>query len=284
MENSVNAAVLSGLGLNCEYETAHALKIGGANSKIVHFSSFLKNPSLFEEFQIFFIPGGWSFADDIQSGRVLANKFKFKLQKPLKRFVDEGKPVVGICNGFQVLVQLGVLPGWEDWNAKKITLMHNRSGRFEDRWIRLRTENSACKFAQGMEAQFILPVRHGEGQIVLADLLTLNKLNENKQIAFRYAGKDGMKSTAYPENPNGSADGIAGICNEAGNVLGMMPHPECHIRYLQNPFWTSNPPSKIPSDLFTKLKTKLGVGPKSAKDTPNCMPFFENIVELAKKH
>lgn len=280
MAKKPRAAILSGFGLNCEYETAHAFSLAGANAQIVHFNTFLSKSSLFEEFEIFAIPGGWSFADDIQSGRVLANKFKFRLGSPFKKFVESGKPVLGICNGFQALVQLGALPGWDDWNGKKLTLMHNRSGRFINKWVRLRAESSVCPYAGSMQDIITLPIRHGEGQVVLQDAKTLDALCDNRQIVFRYAAPDGLKAQCYPDNPNGSADSIAGICNEAGNVVGMMPHPECHIRYLQNPFWTANPPSTAKKGALSRLLS--GISKKRGEDFGNCAPFFEEIVKRAK--
>ncbi|PIT84850.1 phosphoribosylformylglycinamidine synthase I [Candidatus Micrarchaeota archaeon CG10_big_fil_rev_8_21_14_0_10_45_29] len=283
------AAVLCGFGINCEDETAHALRIAGAKTELVHFNSLQKSPQELQTYQLLALPGGFSFGDDIQSGRVLANKFKFKIFSSLKKFVDEGKPVIGICNGFQALVQLGALPGWDGWEARNLTLMANRNGKFEDRWVRLRTESCACPFAQGMDAVFSLPIRHGEGQVALSDLHTLEKLSDNRQIVFRYAGKDGMKATSYPDNPNGSADAIAGLCNQYGNVLGMMPHPECHVRYLQNPLWTANPPQigeRKEEDALSGILKKIGLheGEKLPGDYGNCIPFFQGVVNAAKRH
>ncbi|MFA5108188.1 MAG: phosphoribosylformylglycinamidine synthase I [Candidatus Micrarchaeia archaeon] len=277
------AAILTGFGINSEVETAHALNVAGAQCEFVHFNSLADNPKKLEEFQIFVLSGGWSFADDIQSGRVLANKLRFKLDAPMRSFIDAQKPVLGICNGFQALVQLGALPGWDNCKLGNVTLMHNKSGKFEDRWVRLRTETSVCPYAQGMSSVFSLPIRHGEGQFVMATQKVLDKLNENRQVVFRYADKDGMKTSKYPDNPNGSGDAIAGICNESGNVIGLMPHPECHVRYLQNPHWTSNPPHKLPNDPISSVLRKFGIGKKSIDDYGNCMPFFENIVKQAKK-
>ena len=276
------AVILTGFGINSEQETAWAFEKAGAIPSLVHFNDLAGRPSTLEEYQILVLSGGWSFADNIQSGRVLANKFKFNLQKEFSKFVDEDKAVLGICNGFQILAQLGAIPGWEN-NKRRVTLMHNRQGRFEDRWVRLRTESCVSPFAQKLNPIITLPIRHGEGQVVIDEKETLEKLIENRQIVFRYAGIDGLAAKEYPDNPNGSADSIAGLCNEQGNVVGLMPHPECHIRYLQNPHWTANPPYKLPNDIFSKTLKAFGFARKSIADFGNCMPFFESIVNFSKK-
>ncbi len=285
MAEKPRACILTGFGINCEQETAHALEMAGARCELVHFNKLQADGGeALGQYQIFMLPGGWAFADDIQSGRVLANKFRFKLQEPLRKFIDSGKPVVGICNGFQVLAQLGALPGWDKWESRELTLMTNRNGRFENRWVRLRTEASACPFAQDMDL-LTLPVRHGEGQMALASPKTLDKLEEGEQIVFRYASaRDGLKADSYPDNPNGSADAIAGICNEAGNVMGMMPHPECHVRYLQSPNWTERPPkAQEKGGFLSSLSSMLGAKEKAPQDAGNCRALFEGIVESAKK-
>ena len=238
MASSPRALVLTGFGINCEDETAHALRLGGASTELIHFNQLAsKSGAQLEEFQMLAFPGGFAFGDDIQSGRVLANKFKYKLNDPLKKFVDAGKPIIGICNGFQVLVQLGVLPGFGNWE-RKMTLARNASGKFEDRWVRLRTEDSACPYARHL-GTLSMPARHGEGQMVFSSVKDLEQMKEGSQIVFRYADAEGNAANTYPLNPNGSMESIAGVCNSSGNVLGLMPHPECHVRYTQSPDWTS---------------------------------------------
>lgn len=278
------ALVLVGFGINCELETSHALSIGGAECEEVHFNQLLSGAKSLEDYQILALPGGFSFGDDIQSGRVLANKFRYKLSAPLRKFVDAGKPVIGICNGFQTLVQLGALPGWGEWKERDMTLMRNASGRFEERWVRMRVERSKCTFAQGCE-YITAPVRHGEGQVAMRDKRALERLLDNSQVTFRYAGHDGLAAQSYPENPNGSSDAIAGVCNEAGNVLGFMPHPECHVAYTQSPAWTLSHPrpaqtqqhgiiSSITSMLFPKAPPN---------DDGNSIAFWKGVADAGKK-
>lgn len=281
------ALVLCGLGQNCEFETAHALALGGAAPEIVHFNDLLSGKHDLEDYQAFALPGGFSFGDDIQSGRVLANKFRYKLSSKFRKFVDDGKPVVGICNGFQTLVQLGALPGWDDW-SRRLALMRNASGKFEDRWIKMRTEASACTFAQGCEYIFA-PVRHGEGQVAFRESRDMQRLIDNRQVVFRYASlSDGMAATCYPDNPNGSADAISGICNEAGNVLGLMPHPECHVRKFQSPHWAAQPKTPKPKKegiggFLSSVRTSL-FGSSAESQIGTGLPLFIGIANSAKKY
>jgi phosphoribosylformylglycinamidine synthase len=185
------------------------------------------------------IPGGFSYGDHLGAGKLLAVDLAHRLGDQLRHFVADGRPVIGICNGFQVLVKAGVLPGSDGPPA--VTLTDNRSGRFECRWVRLQADpQSRCVFTRGMDRLIEVPVAHGEGRIALADAAALDRLRIGGQVALRYVGDDGGPAD-YPANPNGSADGIAGICNAQGNVLGLMPHPENAIRPQQHPRWTREP-------------------------------------------
>jgi phosphoribosylformylglycinamidine synthase subunit PurQ / glutaminase len=230
-------AVLSGYGLNCEEETADALRMAGADAQIVHFSELEEKPARLLKYQGFVIPGGWSFADDIASGGVLANKLKHKLGQSFLSFVKSGRPVLGICNGFQVLVKLGAIPDLEGSMAQETTLVGNRQGRFEDRWVTLRVEDSVCPFLKGIKFMRA-PVRHGEGQFLVRDQSVLADLRKSRMIALRYCDEKLLTGAGYPLNPNGALDDIAGICNHKGNVLAFMPHPECSVRRELWPNWT----------------------------------------------
>lgn len=230
--------VLKSPGTNCDVETAFAFEQQGTQVEKLHVNNLIKNPAKIGEFQILAVPGGFSFGDDIASGKVLANKLSFSLEEQMKNFIEEDKLVLGICNGFQVLVKARLLPGFEAIDlTQQATLTYNDSGKFEDRWVRLKKVSDNCIFTKGIDFLDV-PIRHGEGKFVSGQR-ALAKLKENNQIAFKYVGEKNEENPAYPFNPNGSVDGIAGICNIQGNVLGLMPHPEAflfahnHPRFLR---------------------------------------------------
>lgn len=231
----VRALVISGYGINCEYETAHCFREAGARAEIVHLRDLLDRKRRIADYQIIAFPGGFSFGDDISSGKVLANKFKFNLFDDILELIESGGLVIGICNGFQVLVKMGLLPAFNgEYGTQTVTLTFNDSGRFEDRWVYLRVENSKCVFTRGIERMY-LPVRHAEGKFFASEE-ALKKLNENHQVVLRYIAPDGGKAH-YPWNPNGSLEDIAGICDETGRVFGLMPHPEAFNHYTNHPRW-----------------------------------------------
>jgi phosphoribosylformylglycinamidine synthase len=229
--------ILTGYGVNCDYETEHAFNLVGGDAKRVHMNDVIDKIENLEDYQIIAFPGGFSFGDDISSGKVLANKVKFNMFEDLQRFIDDGKLVMGICNGFQSLVKAGLLPAFEgNYKKQTVTLTFNDSGKFEDRWIYLKVNpKSRCVFVKNIDTLY-LPVRHGEGKFV-ADEILLQKLNKNNQIAFRYVDEKGNLA-GYPWNPNGSSESIAGICDETGRVFGLMPHPEAHLYGTNHPRWT----------------------------------------------
>jgi phosphoribosylformylglycinamidine synthase len=232
--------VLAGYGINCEHETAYAFNLPdvGGDATCVHVGEMIAQPQQLDRFHILVIPGGFAFGDDIAAGVVLATKLRYRLEQPLSKFLCDGKLLLGICNGFQVLVRLGVLPAVSGvpWQ-QEATLTANDSGKFEDRWVHLRI-NPACPspFVQGLE-QLYLPVRHGEGKFVPRDAAVLEALRSNQQIAARYDNVEGI-ATPYPWNPNGSVDDIAAICDPSGRVFGLMPHPEAYVHRTQHPRWT----------------------------------------------
>ena len=229
--------VLRAAGTNCDGETVTACERAGALAERVHVNRLIENPRKLSEFQILIIPGGFTYGDDIAAGKVLAVQLANTLAQEVGRFVSSDKLVMGICNGFQVLVKTGLLPDGKV-GPQTVTLTANDSNRFEDRWITLRAETSRSIFVKTGEI-YQLPVAHGEGKFVARDPNVLRRLVENQQVLFRYIGPDGGPAS-YPLNPNGSTDDIAGIIDESGRIMGLMPHPERHVEPWQNPWWTRN--------------------------------------------
>ena len=229
--------VLTGYGINCDYETHHAFNLVGADARRVHINDIIDKIENLDDYQIIAFLGGFSFGDDISSAKVLANKIKFNIFDDLKRFIDDGKVIIVICNGFQAMVKLGILPAFERmYNKQTTTLTFNDSGRFEDRWVYMKANpKSRCIFTKDIDMLY-LPVRHGEGKFV-ANSEFLQKLNKNNQVALRYVDDKGNLA-GYPWNPNGSLENIAGICNETGRIFGLMPHPEAYLYKTNHPRWT----------------------------------------------
>lgn len=230
--------VLTGFGVNADRELNHAFLMVGAESRLIHLNDVILGKFKLEDYQILAFPGGFSFGDDLGSGKVYANKFKFSLSEQMRRFLDDGKLVIGICNGFQMLVKMGVLPAFgRKWFEQSVTLTFNDSGRFEDRWVRVKENpNSPCVFTRGIEI-LPVPVRHGEGKFIPMNEEVRRRLHERGHVALQYCDAGGNATMEYPLNPNGAVDAIAGICDESGRVFGMMPHPEAHIFGVNNPQW-----------------------------------------------
>lgn len=280
--------VLRTAGTNCDAETVFAFESAGAVCERVHINRLISGEKKLQDYQILALAGGFSYGDDIISGRILANELRLRLADDLKRFISGGKLIIGICNGFQVLVRAGILPGallpLRDSpllaNAlggrelplassatdnliftQTVTLTHNDSGKFEDRWVYLKPDGK-CVWTQGLNEVIYLPVAHAEGKFVTLDQMLLKNLSDNGQIVFRYCDENGRKPV-YPQNPNGAVDDIAGITDPTGRILGLMPHPERHFLFLQHPSWTRQ-----------KKKEKFGDGAK----------IFENGVAYIKKN
>jgi phosphoribosylformylglycinamidine synthase I len=235
--SALKALVLRSAGTNCDGESAHALKLSGAEVSVLHINQFLNGTHHLEDYKILVIPGGFSYGDDIAAGRILANELRFKLGEELSRFIADGRRVIGICNGFQVLVKTGFLPGptnaslaagGNPQHPQSVTLAHNDSGRFQCHWVRMKREKSACTWLNGTEDSWDLPMAHGEGKFMTQDSALLEQLEKNGQVVFRYSGT----------NPNGSQNAIAGLSNKEGNVVGLMPHPERHVTFHQHPEWS----------------------------------------------
>jgi phosphoribosylformylglycinamidine synthase len=230
---SPRALILRAPGTNCDHETAHAFERAGAIPRRVHVRAFAEKPSIADDFQILCIPGGFSYGDDIASGRIFALELKLRLGDALAKFRDKGGLVLGICNGFQVLLQTGLLLGDPATGQPRAALAHNHSGRFIDRWVPLEAQAHKCLFLRGIESSFDLPIAHGEGRFVTRSPEDLASLDAAGQLVLRY-GRDAHGRSA---NPNGAAADVAGVCDETGRVLGMMPHPERFIDATQHPAW-----------------------------------------------
>ncbi|MCM8801078.1 MAG: phosphoribosylformylglycinamidine synthase I [Candidatus Omnitrophica bacterium] len=249
--------VLRTAGTNCDQETAFAFSKVDAQVELVHINRLIERKKALLDYDILAIPGGFTYGDDVAAGKILANELRFKLKEDLKRFIQRGKLIIGICNGFQVLVKSGLLPGQDDFK-QEASLIINDSARFEDRWVYLKNFSNKCIWTRNLPEIIYLPVAHGEGKFVVKDKATLIRLNKNGQIVFRYSDEKG-KLKSYPYNPNGSQDNIAGICDETGRIFGLMPHPERHIDFLQHPHWI-------------KRKNKEGDG----------LQIFKNGIEYAR--
>ena len=233
-----NVLVIRAPGTNCDLESAFAFEQAGGEAELIHINRLLEDNSIPKRFQILCIPGGFSYGDDIAAGRILGNQIRHHLRDVLQEFKADGKLVLGICNGFQVLMKSGLL--LDEAAAETLaTLCWNDSGKFEDRWVDLSVHSDRCVFLEGVERMY-LPVAHAEGKLVLRDAEQLEKLRANQQCALRYCnGVPGDQGrVAYPLNPNGSTDNLAGLCDSTGRVLGLMPHPERHIHPTHHPRWT----------------------------------------------
>ncbi|MCK4276586.1 MAG: phosphoribosylformylglycinamidine synthase I [Phycisphaerae bacterium] len=233
------ALVLRAAGTNCDRETAFALNKAGFAPDRVHIFRLMEDPAMLGQVQFLVVPGGFSYGDDVGAGKILANQMLARLAGPLNEFVAAEKLVLGICNGFQVLLKSGLLP-WAKVSPelanRDATLGWNDSGRFEARWVHLRAESEKCVFLPAGE-QISLPIAHGEGKFIPRDEQILGALKEGDQVAVRYVDADGTEG-GYPVNPNGSVDDIAGICDPTGHVMGLMPHPERFIHITHHPQWT----------------------------------------------
>ncbi len=235
----IKTIILRTAGTNCDMETAHAFRLAGAEAELVHINALKKKKNALSGYHILAIPGGFTYGDDVASGKILANELKSTLNKELSRFVASGRLIIGICNGFQVLVKMGLLPDIKNDGQRHIeaTLSLNDSGRFEDRWVYLKKEKSSkCVWTKDLPGIIYIPVAHGEGKFIPRNTEVLRALKANGQIVFRYTDEEGQ-AAPYPANPNGSVNDIAGISDTSGRILGMMPHPERHVTYLQHPNW-----------------------------------------------
>jgi len=223
----VKTLVLRVDGTNCDEETMHAFRLAGSEVSLVHVNELIRGKKALEDFQIMAIPGGFAHGDDVAAGKILANLIRYKISDDMKKFIEDGKLVIGICNGFQAIVKAGLLPAFGGYGKQEATLAGNDSGYFTDRWVRLKhVSRGKCIFTRGMKSEIFVPVNHGEGKFVASPEI-IRRLEENDQVVFRYV-----------DNPNGSLNDIAGICNTEGNVFGLMPHPEKFVSKYMHPHWT----------------------------------------------
>jgi len=229
----VRTLILRVPGTNCDVETAFAFEQAGAEVTTVHVNQLIRGEQRLADYQIMVVPGGFTYGDDISAGKVLANELRLKLGEDIRRFVEVGGLILGICNGFQALIKAGILPELANEGPPLLTVAANDSGRFECRWVHLRVNReSPCIFTKGID-HMELPVAHGEGKVV-ADPKVLPELN----VVLYYTDENGNDKAGYPHNPNGSVENIAGICDASGRIFALMPHPERHIRGTQHPQWT----------------------------------------------
>lgn len=258
---SPRALILKAAGTNCDLETEFAARRVGFDTSILLVSQLLAEPDTLRDYHLFIIPGGFSYGDDLGAGKILANELRLYLREALVEFIKDGRLILGICNGFQVLAQSGLLPDpLSDDPQFRITLAPNDSGRFEARWVYLKVSSEKSDFISNEGDLVELPVAHGEGKVVASGPEVLNYLLANGQVVLKYVHPEGER-TEYPWNPNGSQMDIAGICDPSGRILGLMPHPERFQEELQYPLWT-----------------------RGARDKkPDGLAFFENAIKAIKR-
>jgi phosphoribosylformylglycinamidine (FGAM) synthase-like amidotransferase family enzyme len=245
----VRAIVLYGYGINCEAEMAHGCRLAGADVvDIVHLNELLRGEVGLYQYHLLNLPGGFLDGDDLGAAKAAANRLRYakvgqggeRFQDQLLGFIKEGKLIFGVCNGFQLMVKLGLIPGFDArYETQQVTLTFNDSGRFEDRWVYLKIDGkSPCIFTRGIKGVY-LPVRHGEGKFIPGGEEVRRKLRQRNLIVARYSDPSFTHEMMdYPLNPNGSIDAVAGICDESGRLFGMMPHPEAYLHFTNHPRWT----------------------------------------------
>ncbi|MDZ4199552.1 MAG: phosphoribosylformylglycinamidine synthase subunit PurQ [Kiritimatiellia bacterium] len=231
--------IITGYGLNCEAESSFAWERAGAEVSRIHLHDLLETPDRLLDFSALMVIGGFSFGDHMTSGHVFAARMQHRMGDALARFVQSGRLILGVCNGFQILVKLGLLPAFDGKIFDpKLALMQNDCGRFINTWVTLRFEpDSPCLFTRGLD-RMPLPIRHGEGKLFTLDRAVLDRLETEGCVACRYADpKTGETATSYPDNPNGSLNAIAGLCDPTGRIFGLMPHPEAYLFPENHPNW-----------------------------------------------
>jgi len=245
------AIILYTDGINTEYETQYALEQAGAEVEVVHLNQLIKKEKKLSDYQILFCPGGFSYGDDVVSAKILAAMMINHLKEDIQEFIEQDKLAVGVCNGFQLLVRMGLLPfrhvGIEQPEA---ALCENSVGHHVDYWVKMKVEPSRCVFLHDLEGKFLAaPVAHGEGRF-LSQESNLKTIEDNDQVVLRYVDSENNPTQVFPYNPNGSSLAIAGICDETGKIFGMMPHPERNCRLHHDPNWQALPKDQRPEGMW----------------------------------
>ncbi len=272
----VKALVLRTAGTNCDQETCLALRMAGAEPELIHINRLKEAKGGLNRFHILALPGGFTYGDDVASGKILANEIKSALKARIRSFISEGKLVIGICNGFQVLVKMGLLPGTRGAGKFNVesSLGLNDSGKFMARWVHLKNVHShlggerkknspLAVWTSGLPEVISLPIAHAEGKFIMRDKDTLNVLEKGEQVVLRYSDPTGTMYDGH-FNPNGSENAVAGICDPTGRILGLMPHPERYVSFLQHPNWRR------------KSCSQEGIPPG--------LRLFKSGVDFARKH
>ncbi len=266
MASNVPVLVIAGYGLNCEAESKYAWELAGAQPALVHFNDLLARPSMLQDFAALMFIGGFSYGDHMTSGHVFALRTRHRMSGALEQFIKDGKLILGVCNGFQIMVKIGLLPGLDgDYFSQKLSIMQNDCGIFQNRWVRLRfEENTKCVFTRGLTS-LSLPVRHGEGKVFALDKKLLQRIEAESCVPCRYSDPaTGEPTRKYPDNPNGSLNAIAGICDPSGRIFGLMPHPEAYLYPENHPQW--------------EVQKQRGALPEQGLG----LAFFRNAVEYLK--
>lgn len=274
----VKALVLTGYGLNCDYETDFSLKVAGADPERVHINELISCGEegarvCLDNYHILVLGGGFSWADDHGAGVVMAARLRYNIGAEIEEFIRKGKLIIGICNGFQALVNLGLLPGFDgDYRSREIALTYNDSGNFVDTWVKLKTvADTVCIFTKGIST-LELPVRHGEGKFY-AKKEVIDRLMEKNQAVIQYADRDGNPAQGrWPFNPNGSLYDIAGICDSTGRIFGLMPHPEAYNHYTNHPDWV------------TKREELARMGKGIEREEGEGITIFRNAVQYIREN
>lgn len=264
----VKVIVISGYGINCEEETKFAFEEAGGKADTVHINDLIKNPKKLSEYKIAAFPGGFAFGDDTGSGVAFANKIKSNIWKEFEKFVRGDNLVIGICNGFQMLVNLGLIPGFgNEFGRREVALVHNESARYINRWVDVKVENSSPWLKEIKSLS--VPIAHGEGKLVASDEV-LKKMKNKKMIALKYFPGEMNEFSGLPANPTGTTENIAGLTDETGRIFGLMPHPERAMFFAQRPDWPL---------MKEKLKKEGNPIPKEGEG----LQIFKNAIDYHAK-